>query len=76
MATLKQTTSKPAERTVQSDKAPQFLTVELGGKEFEPADRKTFSSGSTGYHSQGKTVIAGQKYQVNLTVTLIGSKPQ
>lgn len=37
---------------------------------------KTFSSGSTGYLAMGRVVIGEKRYQVNVQVVLIGSKPQ
>jgi len=38
---------------------------------------KNFSTGSTGFHGQGKLVISDdEKYQVNLMCILIGSKPK
>ena len=37
---------------------------------------KTFSTGSTGYHSSCKLVVSeAEKYQVNILVVRIGSKP-
>jgi hypothetical protein len=38
---------------------------------------KTFSTGSRGYHAQGKIEVPnGKRYQVNLLFTEIGSKPK
>ncbi len=38
---------------------------------------KTFSTGSRGYHGQGKIELPnGKRYQVNLLLTEIGSKPK
>lgn len=37
---------------------------------------REFSTGSIGYHTQGKVEgQGGRRYQVNFTATLIGSKP-
>ena len=38
------------------------------------AFKKLFSTGSQGYHANGKTVINGKRYTVNVLVTEIGSK--
>ena len=40
-----------------------------------PAER-TFRSGSRGFYTTGKAVIDGRRYQVAVTMTEIGSKPQ
>lgn len=40
------------------------------------ADPKTFSSGSRGYHGQGKLEIGGKKYQAQVQLVEIGSKEQ
>jgi len=39
-------------------------------------NKKTFSTGSRGYHAQGKAVFKGKRYQCNFIITEIGSKPQ
>lgn len=39
------------------------------------ADEKTFSTGSKGFHTQGKIQINGSKYQANLLLVKCGSKP-
>ncbi len=40
-------------------------------------ERRTFSSGSVGFYGQTKLVSPdGRKYQVGITMTLVGSKPQ
>ena len=47
------------------------------GKEIAmlPMPPKTFSTGSRGYHGTGKVYIAGKKYQGNLMLVEVGSKP-
>lgn len=35
---------------------------------------KLFSTGSVGYHGNGKVVIADKKYQVNFMLVEVGSK--
>lgn len=74
----KNSTTAPTERTVMSAEAPALLAITLGKSEVEPASKRTgetaFKSGSSGYHSSGKVIIAGQKYQYNIVVTLVGSK--
>lgn len=36
---------------------------------------KPFSTGSKGYHGNGKLLINGVKFQANLTLVEVGSKP-
>ncbi len=38
-------------------------------------EKKTFSSGSQGFHAGGKVVIDGERYQANFILTRIDSKP-
>jgi len=47
------------------------------GKEIAmlPMPPKTFSTGSRGYHATAKVYIAGKKYQTNLMLVEVGSKP-
>ena len=37
---------------------------------------KSFSTGSRGFHGKGKAEFNGKRYQVNLLVVEIGSKPK
>lgn len=39
-------------------------------------NEKNFSTGSRGFHTQGKMEYNGKKYQVNLMLIEIGSKPK
>lgn len=76
-ATSTPTVENAAERaTVLPDGARLALDVD-GGKSTLNLTRKAFSTGSIGFHGQGKVDGAdGRRYQVNVSVTLIGSKPQ
>lgn len=51
--------------------------IELGKNKQEFAlEKKIFKTGSTGFHGFGKLVVSGdEKYQVNILVIRIGSKP-
>lgn len=40
------------------------------------AGEKTFSTGSIGYHGTGKVILDGKKYQVNVQLVEVGSKPK
>ncbi len=39
-------------------------------------NEKTFATGSTGYHGQGKVEIGGKRYQMQAQMVAIGSKEQ
>lgn len=54
------------------------VVVKVDGAEVTiPVDARQFSTGSVGYFVQSKVAGAkGRRYQLNLTATLIGSKPQ
>ena len=39
-------------------------------------NQKQFKTGSRGYHGQGKMSIGEKKYQINILVVEIGSKPK
>jgi hypothetical protein len=68
----------------QDDKAPELLEIIIKDKlngdilftEF--VKPKHFSTGSVGYNCSGKMTNpeSGEKYQVSMNVTLIGSKPE
>lgn len=60
---------------LQSAGARLALDVD-GGSVSAPLRARRFSTGSAGFHWQGKVEgSAGRRYQVNVTVTLIGSRP-
>lgn len=40
------------------------------------ATEKTFSTGSRGFHSQGKLDLGGKRYQYQIQLVEIGSKPK
>ena len=54
------------------------LRIVVDGAEITvPLNRKQFSTGSLGYHAQGKVDGAdGRRYQMGVNLTLIGSKPK
>ncbi len=39
-------------------------------------NKKDFKTGSKGYHATGKIEAAGKRYQVNIQLVEIGSKPK
>ena len=54
-----------------------MAAIQLNGdKQNFILDKKDFKTGSKGYYSQGKMVAGGKKYQVNIQVVEIGSKPK
>jgi hypothetical protein len=54
-----------------------MVTIELNGEKMNfLLGVKDFKTGSRGYHAQGKMVSGGKKYQVNILVVEIGSKPK
>ena len=48
----------------------------LGDKQNFVLDKKDFKTGSRGYYGQGKMIAGGKKYQINIQVVEIGSKPK
>jgi len=59
--------------------APALVLAELKTAEgqtlgTQTLNAKTFSTGSRGFHTQGKVEIAGKRYQMNLMLVEIGSK--
>lgn len=54
---------------------PKSISATIDGQSMI-ADLKTFSTGSTGYHATGKIKVGELKCQVNVLVTVIGSKPE
>ena len=70
------TQGTPEERIAVLPDGARLLMDLDGGKATFNLSRKVFSTGSLGYHSQGKVEgTDGRRYQVNVTATLIGSKP-
>jgi hypothetical protein len=54
-----------------------MATVQLNGKKEEfILDKKDFKTGSKGYYGVGKMVAGGKRYQINIQVVEIGSKPK
>jgi len=53
-----------------------LVTINFEGKDYQfVMNPKNFSTGSTGFHGQGKLVVSEtEKYQINLMAVLIGSK--
>jgi hypothetical protein len=47
-----------------------------GDKQNFILDKKDFKTGSKGYYGQGKMMAGGKKYQINIQVVEIGSKPK
>ena len=65
------------------EKAPEFLTLEIKDKEKTwgviHAMPRDFTTGSIGYFGVGKLFNAENpkaRYQVNVNITLIGSRPK
>lgn len=50
---------------------PQSVLESIG-----PLSARTFSTGSRGYWATGKVNINGERCQVSITATVIGSKPK
>ena len=48
----------------------------LGDKQNFVLDKKDFKTGSRGFYGIGKMVAGGKKYQINIQVVEIGSKPK
>ncbi len=54
-----------------------MATIQVGGiKAVFNLNKKDFSTGSKGYHATGKFEVAGKRYQVNVQLVEIGSKPK
>ena len=54
-----------------------MATIQLNGeKQSFIIDKKDFKTGSKGYHGTGKMVAGGKRYQVNIQLVEIGSKPK
>jgi len=68
----------------KDDKAPEYLTVEIKDPDGKPwgiihAMPRDFNTGSVGYYGVGKISNPENpmaRYQFNMNVTLIGSKPR
>jgi hypothetical protein len=54
-----------------------IASIQLNGdKKSFILDKKDFKTGSRGYHGTGKMEAGGKKYQINIQVVEIGSKPK
>ncbi len=54
-----------------------MATIQLNGtKQVFSIDKKEFRTGSKGYYGQGKMESEGKRYQVNIQLVEIGSKPK
>jgi len=54
---------------------PSSVKIDIDGNGFTANHRK-FSSGSTGFHANGKVTLSdGKRYTVNVLMVEIGSKP-
>ncbi len=54
-----------------------MAAIQLNGeKQNFILDKKDFKTGSRGYHGTGKMVAGGKRYQVNIQLVEIGSKPK
>jgi hypothetical protein len=73
-----------AKNGYRDDKAPKYLQVVVidnEGKEWGRmyAEPKEFSTGSVGFYASGKVLNPlnhEARYQVGITFTLVGSKPE
>lgn len=54
---------------------PTQVIVKVEGQDI-PALARTFTSGSEGFFASGAPVIAGEKYQLTMSLVRHGSKPQ
>jgi len=62
-----------AKRDAWMKNAPDSLTVTIDGQTVV-ATKKLFSTGSVGYNLSGKVVVNGDKMQVGMNLTVVGSK--
>jgi hypothetical protein len=54
-----------------------MATIQVDGiKAVFNLNKKDFSTGSKGYHATGKFEVAGKRFQVNIQLVEIGSKPK
>ncbi len=54
-----------------------MATITLKGQKFNIIiNPKNFSTGSVGFYGQGKIEIDGKRYQTNIQLVEIGSKPK
>lgn len=55
---------------------PNSATIEIEGTEqVFGLSKKDFSTGSKGFHAQGKLQVGEKKYQINILCVEIGSNP-
>ncbi len=63
--------------TLKMSDVVNIAAIQLNGdKQNFILDKKDFKTGSRGYYGQGKMVAGGKKYQINIQVVEIGSKPK
>jgi len=63
--------------TLKMSEVVNIAAIQLNGdKQNFILDKKDFKTGSRGYYGQGKMVAGGKKYQINIQVVEIGSKPK
>ena len=63
--------------TLKMSDIVNIAAIQLNGdKQNFILDKKDFKTGSRGYYGQGKMVAGGKKYQINIQVVEIGSKPK
>lgn len=66
---------KQASRQSAPGKTPGSVKIDIDGMGFT-ATHRMFSSGSSGFHANGKTTLAdGKRYTINVLLVEIGSKP-
>ena len=54
-----------------------LATIHLNGaKQTFVLSKKSFKTGSRGFHAQGKMQVADKNYQINILCVEIGSKPK
>ena len=55
--------------------AIRTANLTLDGVPFVATERR-FTTGSRGYHATGKAMVNGERCQVNVVITVIGSKTE
>jgi hypothetical protein len=77
-----QNQTTPKQTGVRDEAAPKFLTVTIMNENGDvlgnlTAPAKEFKTGSVGFYAGEKMTNpkSGKRYQVSMSVTLIGSKP-
>ena len=60
-----------------SEQPPNMATVQLCGEKMQfILNQKNFSTGSKGFHATGKMQVGEKRYQINIQLVEIGSKPK